>query len=150
MKYNIIAIGNIKKSPESMIIENISKRLKNKLVVKEFVSKLPPGNARKLDETKNLIKLISNNGKNILLDRTGKPLSSKELAKLIQDLEIRSCNNINFILGGSEGIDKSLMKTIDLTISFSNMTWPHLLSRVMLVEQIYRSEKINTGHPYHK
>ena len=78
MKYNIIAIGNIKKSPESMIIENISKRLKNKLVVKEFVSKLPPGNARKLDETKNLIKLISNNGQNILLeigpfllDRTG-------------------------------------------------------------------------------
>ncbi len=150
MKYNIFAVGNLKKCPEALIFENISKRLKNKLTMKEFVSKLPPGKARISDETNNLIKLITNNGKKILLDRSGKRLTSIEFAHLIQKLELESFNNINFIIGGPEGIDKAIAKNIDLTISFSNMTWPHLLSRVMLIEQIFRAEKINSGHPYHK
>ena len=82
MNYYILSIGNIKKQPESEIYSNYSKRLKHKLVLKEYVSRLPSGKARKSDESKNLIKMLEGKGKAILLDERGENISSIEFCSL--------------------------------------------------------------------
>ena len=83
-------------------------------------------------------------------DEKGKILSSFEFSKLISDWRNHGHNIINFLIGGADGVNENISKNVDLTISLSNMTFPHMLARIVLVEQIYRSETIINNHPYHK
>lgn len=85
---------------------------------------------------------------NIALDIQGKNVSSMELAQLI-DKAILEQRVINFFIGGADGLDKRLLEQADARISFGKATWPHQLVRIMLLEQIYRSETIRDNHPYH-
>ena len=85
----------------------------------------------------------------ILLDLAGKQMTSEEFSKTINDTLIYN-SNIVFIIGGSYGIDEEIKKTANLTISFSKMTFPHQLFRVILLEQIYRAYKIMNNESYHK
>ena len=89
-------------------------------------------------------------GKKILLDKSGKEISSIQLSKLINDWKNQGNNSISFLIGGSEGFDDKIMKNIDYSLSLGKMTWPHLMARTMLLEQIYRSETILSNHPYHR
>ena len=149
MKYNIYAIGNMRRSPEAEIFLKYSKRIKN-IEFFEYVSHFDEKNKKINDESKKLLSMIKNNGKKILLDEKGKILSSFEFSKLISDWRNHSHNIINFLIGGSDGVNENISKNVDLTISLSNMTFPHMLARIVLVEQIYRSETIINNHPYHK
>ncbi len=85
---------------------------------------------------------------NIVLDSTGKNISSTELTALM-DQAIFEQRAINFFIGGADGLDKELLAQADSIISFGKATWPHQLVRIMLLEQIYRSETIRDNHPYH-
>ena len=149
MKYNIYAIGNMRRSPEAEIFLKYSKRIKN-IEFFEYVSNFDEKNKKINDESKKLLSMIKNNGKKILLDEKGKILSSFEFSKLISDWRNHGHNIINFLIGGADGVNENISKNVDLTISLSNMTFPHMLSRIVLVEQIYRSETIINNHPYHK
>ena len=149
MKYNIYAIGNMKRSPEAEIFLEYSKRIKN-IEFFEYVSNFDEKNKKINDESKKLLSMIKNNGKKILLDEKGKILSSFEFSKLISDWRNHGHNIINFLIGGADSVDENISKNVDLTISLSNMTFPHMLARIVLVEQIYRSETIINNHPYHK
>ena len=149
MKYNIYAIGNMRRSPEAEIFLKYSKRIKN-IEFFEYVSNFDEKNKKINDESKKLLSMIKNNGKKILLDKKGKILSSFEFSKLISDWRNHGHNIINFLIGGSDGVNENISKNVDLTISLSNMTFPHMLARIVLVEQIYRSETIINNHPYHK
>ena len=104
MKYNIYAIGNMRRSPEAEIFLKYSKRIKN-IEFFEYVSNFDEKNKKINDESKKLLSMIKN---------------------------------------------ENISKNVDLTISLSNMTFPHMLARIVLVEQIYRSETIINNHPYHK
>jgi 23S rRNA (pseudouridine1915-N3)-methyltransferase len=86
---------------------------------------------------------------NILLDVGGKGLDSIELAQLIATNQ-QTNSSFTFIIGGSHGVNDLLKKSVNLRLSFSKLTFPHQLVRVMLLEQIYRSFKINNNHMYHK
>ena len=77
-------------------------------------------------------------------------MSSEEFAKALGDLENRGISHITFIIGGSLGIDEDLKKRGDLKLSFSEMTFPHQMMRVILLEQIYRAYRIRNNEPYHK
>ncbi len=100
-------------------------------------------------ERDNILKNIHNEDYNILLDINGVSLTSLELAKKIDT--IRNINsNINFIIGGSYGVHEDIKKIADFAISFSKLTFPHQLFRVILLEQIYRSFKILNNEEYHK
>ena len=102
-----------------------------------------------LTEYNSIIKVMNNSDYNILLDIDGIELDSVSLAKKINDtLTINS--NITFIIGGSYGVLDELKKKVDYRLSFSKMTFPHQLFRVLLLEQIYRSYKINNNEEYHK
>jgi len=86
----------------------------------------------------------------IALAVNGKQLSSEELAKKIDSLEVQGNSEITFIIGSSEGYGKSVEEAADLLLSFSKMTFPHRLMRVILLEQLYRAMNINAGGKYHK
>ncbi len=86
----------------------------------------------------------------ITLEIQGKQLSSEELARRIEGLGIQGESVVVFIIGGSLGLGEEILKRSDFALSFSRMTFPHQLMRVILLEQIYRSFRINRGEPYHK
>ena len=94
--------------------------------------------------------MIKNNGKRILLDQVGECFSSDEFSGILSNWKNNGFNKINFIIGGADGVDQKLKDNVDLIISFSKMTFPHMLARVILLEQIYRAEAIIAKHPYHR
>ncbi len=86
----------------------------------------------------------------IALDRLGKQLSSILLSKTIEQIGLSGKSDIVFIIGGSLGLSSEVLSKADLKLSFSNMTFPHQLMKVILLEQIYRASKITRNEPYHK
>ena len=94
--------------------------------------------------------MIKNNGKKILLDQNGQNIDSKEFSSMLLNLANVGCNKVNFIIGGSNGVSSELKNNVDMMLSFSKMTFPHILARIILLEQIYRAETIILKHPYHK
>ena len=86
----------------------------------------------------------------IAMDRNGRPLSSPAFAKKLGAWQDDGIRDIAFVIGGSDGLDKSVLDQAQLKIAMGEMTWPHMLARVMLLEQIYRAQCILSNHPYHK
>ena len=104
---------------------------------------------KKDEETKKLIGQKEKEAVNILLDIEGSKLNSVEFSECILD-QADINQNINFFIGGSEGIDRKYFGDFDKIISFGDLTWPHKMFKMMLLEQIYRSITIINKHPYHK
>ena len=100
-------------------------------------------------EKKKILKIINSKDYLIVLDINGKEMNSIQLAKKIDEIFI-SNSNITFIIGGSYGIDDSIKDLANLKLSFSKLTFPHQLFRIILLEQIYRAFKINNNEEYHK
>ena len=96
-----------------------------------------------------LQKYINSIDDNIFLDRVGQLTTTTHLARQLQN-NLDVSKNTNFFIGGAEGIDPLLLEKSNKVWSFSNLTFPHPLVRVILCEQIYRAYSINTGHPYHR
>jgi len=101
-------------------------------------------------EKEKLLKVINKSDYNIVLDINGKELSSVELADKMNNIFTNYNSNITFIIGGSCGIDDEIKNMCDFRLSFSKMTFPHQLFRVVLLEQIYRAFKILNNESYHK
>ena len=149
MKYLISAIGKMKTSPEAKIFNEYSKRIKD-LTLLEYVSRFPKGKKRISDETEKLFSIAKKNDKNVLLDQSGKILSSDEFSLVLSKWKNEGIYRVNFFIGGAEGVEEKLKNNVDLVLSFSKMIFPHMLSRIMLIEQIYRAEAIISKHPYHR
>ncbi len=158
MKITIIAVGKIK---EKYLVEGIkeySKRLSRytKLEIIEIPDEHAPENLSKkeLDIIKDKEgKKIESRIKDsyvIALAIKGVMFSSKELANKIEDIKTYNSSHITFIIGGSLGLSNSVLRKVNLQMSFSEMTFPHQLMRLILLEQVYRSFKINNNEPYHK
>ena len=86
----------------------------------------------------------------VALDEKAKPLTSAGLAKKLGAWRDDGVKDVAFMIGGAGGLDAMVKKRADLSISFGAVTWPHLLTRGLLAEQIYRAESILSGHPYHR
>jgi 23S rRNA (pseudouridine1915-N3)-methyltransferase len=86
----------------------------------------------------------------VALDRRGKVLDSQAFADRLARWRDNSVSDVAFLIGGAEGHAEPLLKKADLVLSFGAMTWPHLLARAMLAEQIYRAQQLLAGHPYHR
>ena len=100
-------------------------------------------------EHNNILKILNKSDYNILLDISGNELDSISFAKRINDIQMNN-SNITFIIGGSNGVMDELRDIVNYRLSFSKMTFPHQLFRVILLEQIYRAYKINNNEEYHK
>ena len=102
------------------------------------------------EEGDRLLKVVPKNAYTVLLDVYGKPMSSEELAKTMSDLAVRGNSSLCFIIGGSLGLSDEVLGRADYRLSFSRMTFPHQMMRLILLEQVYRAYRINNGEPYHK
>lgn len=154
---NIVCIGKIKEKYLKDAIDEYSKRLSKYCILNiiELSDEVIPNNASLADEQKIIEQestKLSNalpKGCNILLDLQGKEYTSVDFAQKIDSLQLAN-STLNFIIGGSLGISDSLRSICQERICFSKMTFPHQLIRVFLLEQIYRSFKINNNEKYHK
>ena len=106
--------------------------------------------SRKAEEAKAISDLLTGPVTRIALDEHGKTMGSEDFAKRLQRWRDDGKPSLSFVIGGADGLDPDFVAAADLTLSFSPLTWPHQLVRVMLLEQIYRATTILTGHPYHR
>jgi len=145
MKITLGVIGKCKKgSPEDEIIKRYQERLKWDLQIKE------KDNSTKAEEAKFLQSCINPNAKVIVLDERGKNMTSTELSDTIAGWMNEGTSEICFLIGGADGHLETTRKKADLVLSFGKLTFPHILMRAILAEQIYRVETIISGHPYHR
>lgn len=155
MNVAIICVGKVK---EKYIIEGINEFLKRmqsfaKMKIMELKE---DGNdtSRNISiekESEDILKAMEKlGGYNILLDIQGKNFSSEEMSQEIERLTVNGVSSINFIIGGSYGVSESVRKAVDMRLSFSKMTFPHQLMRLILSEQIYRWFSIIKNTKYHK
>lgn len=142
----ILCVGKIKERYLNELIDDYSKRIRkyHKIEIIELKD-----NAVYEKEIKSLKERIDLRDYNIALDSKGKSYNSEELAQKINDV-FQINGNITFIIGGSNGLDDEIRGMVNEIISFSNFTFPHGLFRGILLEQIYRSFKINNNETYHK
>lgn len=142
----IICIGKIKKDYIKEAIKDYQTRLTK--YTKLEIIELQDDNIK--DEASRILKYIDDKSYIITLDIKGTMLTSIELSEKIKELNTYGNSNITFIIGGSDGIDESIKQKSNYSISFSKLTFPHQLFRVILLEQLYRSYKIINNEQYHK
>lgn len=159
MKITILTVGKIKEKYLKDAIAEYAKRLSRycKLEIVEVADEKTIENASQVLETQirdkeaeRLMKYIREDAYVITLEIKGKQLTSEELSEKINQLGIQGKSHIIFVIGGSIGLGDEILKRSDYALSFSKMTFPHQLMRVILLEQIYRSNRIINGEPYHK
>lgn len=119
--------------------------------IKEFEERksLPPALLME-KEAEMLLTSVQPSSKVIVLDEGGKNISSEEFAKLIQKWQGQGSSNLAFLIGGASGHGKLVKERADFTLSLGKMTWPHMVVRAMLAEQLYRAFTILNNHPYHR
>ena len=150
MKVVISAIGKAKAGHEQALYMEYTKRLPWPVQVKESDIKLNDIAQRKIREAEQLLAGVSGCERLIALDETGKTLSSREFADTIKGWQQQGNSSFGFIIGGSDGLDAAVLKKAHLVWSFGRVTYPHMLVRALLAEQLYRAHTIISGHPYHK
>ena len=159
MRITVICVGKIKEKFYTQAVDEYSKRLSRycKLDVVELPDEKTPDNASnivneqiKRKEGERLLSSIKDDAYVCALAIEGKMLDSVELSKKIDSLGINGVSNITFIIGGSLGLSDQVLKRADYKLSFSRMTFPHQLMRVILLEQVYRAYRIMKNEPYHK
>ena len=155
MNVSIICVGKVK---EKYIIEGINEFLKRmqsfakmKIVELKEYGNDTNRNISIEKESEDILKTMEKlGGYNILLDIQGKNFSSEEMSEEIERLTVNGVSSINFIIGGSYGVSENVRKAVDMRLSFSKMTFPHQLMRLILSEQIYRWFSIIKNTKYHK
>ncbi|MBP3402750.1 MAG: 23S rRNA (pseudouridine(1915)-N(3))-methyltransferase RlmH [Alphaproteobacteria bacterium] len=147
----IACIGHMKPSPELDLLSKYIKQTRWNVVVREFEDKKPGSvEERKKREGALLLSAVPAAAKIVVMDERGKLLSSEKFAKRLGDWQDESVPAVVFLIGGADGHSEEIRKKADLVLAFGEMTWPHMLARVMLAEQIYRAKTILDGHPYHR
>ena len=159
MKIDILAVGKVKEKFFRDAADEYQKRLGRyaKVTVIEVKDEKTTEGASRTEEdlvrsaeAARLIKYIDDNAILIPLCIEGSMCSSEELADMITSVENRGASHIQFVIGGSLGLDEKLKDRGYMKLSFSRRTFPHQLMRVVLLEQVYRAYRIKNGEPYHK
>jgi 23S rRNA (pseudouridine1915-N3)-methyltransferase len=138
MLLHVIARGKIARSPEAELVARYEKRLQWPVKLTE------------LPETGGRIPEPQTPCKTVLLDERGKNLTSEELASIMGGWRDDGMREARFVLGAADGHNKQERTKADLLLAFGKATWPHLMARAMLIEQLYRATTILAGHPYHR
>ncbi len=159
MKITILTVGKVKERFYRQAIEEFDKRLSRycKLEIIEVADEKTPDHASEVQKTQilekegvRLLRYLKEDAWVCALAIEGKMLDSEELSKKMEQLGVSGVSHIQFVIGGSFGLCDSVLNRADFKLSFSKMTFPHQLMRVILLEQIYRSYRIMMKEPYHK
>jgi 23S rRNA (pseudouridine1915-N3)-methyltransferase len=151
MRITILAVGKIRHGIFNQLYEHYASRLRWEVILHEIesLSQKNPHQRRK-DEAIRLLALVPDNAQIVTLDESGKVISSRELASWMGRQIEEGIKDICLIIGGAQGLESSILLKSHLIIALGRATWPHLLVRGMIAEQLYRIQQILSGHPYHK
>lgn len=147
---DLIAVGRIKDEAMASLANDYYKRIRWRLQVYEITSRKTDADKRHADEMQKIRDKIDDQAFVVVLDERGNGLKSLDFANTLQKLRDTGENKVQFILGGADGLSDDVRGQAGFLLSFGQQTWPHLLARIMLLEQIYRAQTIIDGHPYHK
>ena len=151
MRISVIAVGRARKGPECALFDDFAGRLSWPVVLVEVEERRPLPAAAKVRREGELLRArVPKGAVAVALDGRGKTLSSEDFAARLGRWRGDGIAEIAFLIGGADGLDRAVIETAALTLSLGAMTWPHLLVRGMLAEQLYRAEQILAGHPYHR
>ena len=151
MKITILAVGKDRKSPFRDLYHFYANRIRWDIQLIEVESRKNNNwKQQRLDETNKLFTLVADNSVVISLVEKGKLLSSRQLSTWVSDKIDQGKTDISFLIGGPHGLDASALRNSHLALALGRVTWPHLMIRGMVAEQMYRTQQILTGHPYHK
>ena len=154
MRLTVAAVGRFgagRGAAERTLFEDYVKRLSQPIELKEVAEKRPlPAAQLWQREGELLLAAVPEGAQVVAMDAGGRALSSRALAKRLEEWRAAGVRDLAFLIGGAEGLDQAVLKRADLALSLGPMTWPHLLVRVLLAERLYRAQCILTGHPYHR
>lgn len=150
MKTLILAIGKLRGFEAEWCAE-YQKRLKGDVAVKEMAASknLAPAETQRA-EADLLLEALPPKSCVVLLDERGKDMPSRDFAAKIKNWQEQGLSHLVFLIGGADGVTDEVRAKAGFTLGFGRLTWPHRLVRVMLLEQLYRAQQINAGHPYHR
>ena len=151
MRITLAAVGRHKAGPSRDLYEEYIKRLTWPITLREVEERRSlPAPALKQREGALLLAAVPKAAQLVALDEHGKVMSSTEFAQLLGNWQDQSVQDVAFVIGGADGLDHAVTSAAARTLSFGRMTWPHMLVRVLLAEQLFRAQSILTGHPYHR
>lgn len=155
MRITLAAVGRAKAGPARDLYDFYASRLNERqlgaLVLKEVEERRAlPVEALKAREAELLLAAVPPDARLIVLDAHGRQLDSDGFAQLLDRTREEGLRDLAFVIGGAEGLAESVTARADLILSLGAMTWPHLLVRGLLAEQLYRAQCILSGHPYHR
>ncbi len=151
MHITIIAVGAMKAGPEKDLLETYKTRLPWQVTIKEIAE--PHVNSAQQRIAANAEKILAAVPKNsvmIALDEHGKSLSSKDFASQLGTWQVEGISHASFVIGGADGLGQDVLQQARMKLAFGSATWPHMLVRAMLMEQLYRAWSILENHPYHR
>jgi 23S rRNA (pseudouridine1915-N3)-methyltransferase len=147
----IAAVGRLRRSAEFDLVETYRSRIRWPLSFREVEERRPLPTAERQRREADLLRAALPGGAVVVaLDERGLQLDSRQFADRIRGWQDSAVRDLAFVIGGADGLHAAFLAEVSLKISFGTMTWPHLLVRGMLMEQIYRAQQILAGHPYHK
>ncbi len=138
MLLHVIARGKLARSPEAELVERYAKRISWPLKLSEL-----PETGGRIPEAQTPLRTV-------LLDERGKQLSSEDFAQQLEAWRDGGIREARFVIGAADGHRDTERAQADLLLAFGAATWPHLLARAMLLEQLFRATTILAGHPYHR
>ena len=151
MRLHIVAVGKLKAGPHAALARHYAERLAWPLVLREVEEKRPlPAAELKEREGALLLAAAPTGAVLVALDERGKTLTSAAFAQKIAQWRDAGTADLAFLIGGADGLADGVRQKAQLVLSLGAMTWPHLLVRGMLLEQLYRAQQILAGHPYHR
>jgi 23S rRNA (pseudouridine1915-N3)-methyltransferase len=151
LKITIVAIGRAARGPERQLYEHYAGRIRWPLALRELEEKRKlPAPQLMQREGELLLESAPAGATLVMLDRRGRMLDSEAFAARLGGWRDSSVADVAFLIGGADGHTEAMLKKASLILSFGAMTWPHMLARGMLAEQIYRAQQLLAGHPYHR
>lgn len=151
MRIVIAAVGRLRRGPVYSLIETYERRIVWPFEIREVQEKRPsPSGGLMAAEAVLLLQVLPESGPIIALDERGDDLSSNAFAKQLSEWRDQGESSCGFAIGGADGLHESVRQRATRTVRFGRQTWPHMLARAMLVEQVYRAQQILAGHPYHR
>jgi 23S rRNA (pseudouridine1915-N3)-methyltransferase len=151
VKLILLCVGTIKAGPEKDLLDQYRARLSGSFDMREVICrKTGAPDQIKILEGELLLHAIDPDSIVIGLDERGTSLTSPEFANILEHYRNESIKSLTFLIGGADGLSDAVRARCQRLLSFGRMTWPHLLVRGLLVEQIYRAQQILSGHPYHR
>jgi len=151
MRTHLIAVGRMKSGPERELYGHYSARLNPAPLMREVEEKRNlPSAQLKVREGELLLGAVPGGAHVVALDEKGRKLGSQAFAKRLGEWRDDGVRDVAFVIGGADGLDNAVLQRANLVLSLSDMTWPHMLVRGLLAEQLYRAGAILSGHPYHR